>query len=394
MTALIYPREFASDTNFASGTDSGTPAKVDPGAAAEAQGAIAGLPFAAAHHNYSINAISKATRHYVEQCLLNLIQLTPGDLQTSDENVFDGQGAAVANADGRIFLIKGGSVYEDLDGLLTLVSPSAASATTPTCAAGPRAATGMLGVVGSSSGTGVGNAISRSTDGGASWLHVESLGATSNALQRIILNTGTDQFVYYGGTSGEVYASTTIAAKSTRTLSAAHPVRGIAARSSGLSLVLRDNGGAPAFDSSPDDGATAYASTGGAPTSTADYGDIASNGTLFFWAGKNASNEIAVWASSTGAAWSQVGTITAPNGSTIGTDPSCRLICEPSSGILWLALEASPRWYLYASPDSGVTWIGSNRHIGSSAPTLSCAGGYLYIGVSGQPFLRTPFRLS
>lgn len=393
MTAIVYPREFAADANFASGTDSGSPTKVDLGAAAEAQGIIAGLPFAAAHMNYSINAQSKVNRHYVEQCLLNLIQLMPSDAQTADENVFDGQGAAVANADGRIFLIKGGGVYEDLDGLVQLVTPSAASATTPTCAAGPRVATGTLGVVGSSGGGTVANALTRSTDGGSTWSHVEFSGSTVNSLQRIILNTGTDQFLYYGGTTGEVYASTTLGAKSTRALTAAHTVRGVAARSNGLSLVLRDNAGAPAFDSSPDDGSTAYAATGSAPTSTADYGDITSNGTLFFWAGKNASNQIAVWASSTGAAWSQVGTIAAPNSSTIGTGPSCRLICERGSGILWLALEGSARWYLYASPDSGVTWIGP-RHVGSSAPTLSCAGGYLYIGVSGQPFLRTPFRLS
>lgn len=393
MTALVYPREFAGDTNFASGTDVGAPTKVDLGAAAEAQGIIAGLPFAAAHMNYSINALSKSARHHAEQSYLNLIQLIPGDVQTADENVFDGQGAAVANSLGRLFLIKGGSVYEDLDGLVALVSPSAASATAPTCAAGPRLATGMLGVVGSSGGSAFSNAVSRSTDAGATWSHIEFLGSNQNALQRIILNTGTDQFLYSGNTAGEVYASTTIAAKSTRALTAAHTVKGLAARSSGLSLVLRDNAGAPEFDSSPDDGATAYAATGGAPSSTADHGDITSNGSLFFWAGKNASNEIAVWASTTGAAWSQVGTVTAVGGGTIETGPSCRIVCEPGSGLLWMVVGVAARWYLYASPDSGVTWVGP-RHLGASFPTLSVAGGYLYVGISGQPFLRTPVRLS
>lgn len=46
---------WASDTNFASGTESGTPTKVDPGAAYEAQGGVPGQPFVAPYWNWALN---------------------------------------------------------------------------------------------------------------------------------------------------------------------------------------------------------------------------------------------------------------------------------------------------------------------------------------------------
>lgn len=391
MTAIKYPREFASDANFASGTDSGTPTKVDPGAAAEAQGAIAGLPFAAAHHNFSLNAISLATRYQIEQALSNLCVPVVSDVSALPEQAFDGPGAAIVNHNGRTLLIKGGVVLEDSQGGVLPFSAAPASACQPTVAAGPRATSNTLAVSGSSGLPGTVGNIAYSTDGGATWLHFET--ANGDQTQPLIFTpTSAGLFFWSGGTVAEVYRHTTFSgAKTTIALSAAHICRGLAVRESSFAvLALRSNAGAPEFDISTN--ATSFSATGGQPASMADYGAIAANSSTFFWAGKNGSNQISVQASSNGAAWSEVATIASPSG-TIGTAPSCRLVCDVSSGILWLAVNANSRWYLYASPDSGLTWIGP-RDIGASFPALSAAGGFLYVGISGRPMLRTPFRLS
>jgi hypothetical protein len=139
MTAIVYPREFAADTVWASGAQVGTDTKTDPTAAAEAQGLIAGLPYAAAHYNYSVNKISVASRWSVEQALLTLVPLFPEDAAEIGAEAFDGLGVAIVNEDEDTILVKGGpnGVWKEANGRVSAWGVSAGGAVSPCAVAGP-----------------------------------------------------------------------------------------------------------------------------------------------------------------------------------------------------------------------------------------------------------------
>jgi hypothetical protein len=379
MTAITYPREFASDSLFNSGPSTGQPTKIDPTAGAEAQGVVAGYPFAAAHHNFSLNKLSQVSRWSVEQALLDLEAVEPTDIENLDDTCVDGQGCAVADEIDRVLVIRGGpgGVFRAHGGGLVSVGTPAGATSPQSAALNPA---GILGLAGSASGH-----IARSTDSGATWTHVSVNG--SSGRDRIIFDSVSGLFIHncVGGPN-LVVTSPDLVALTNRALGLAMTAEDLAVNSSGRVLVLCDNTNLPAFATSTN--GTTYADTGGTPPGMGDYGSICCNGTLFFWAGKNAAGTaISIQTSTTGTAWAEVGSIAAPG--TILTGPSTIMACDVESGVLWCAVQVATLGYqLYASADSGATWIGP-RAIGSPTPALSVAGGRLFIGSSGLPTLRS-----
>lgn len=386
MTAIVYPREFAADTNFASGPDTGSPTKVDPTAAAEAQGAVAGLPFAAAHHNYSVNGLSKVSRWSVEQALLTLVPCFPEDFSEIGSEAFDGMGSAIVNADLATVLVKGGpnGIFTDANGRIASWGVSSGGAVSPYGIAGPNVA-GQLICIDATNGR-----AASSDDGGISW----SAGFfdTAHTSSGVVYDPVSDLFVWTdGNAAGQVYSwPGGVSSASARATTSTLLPKGVAVNSSGRFLVLLDNGGLPAFDSSTN--GTVYATTGGTPAGMGDFGSICSNGTLFFWAGANAAlTDISIQTSTLGVAWSEVGLLTVDGG--VLAPRSTQIVCEPTSGILWLCVQQLSGFLLYASADSGVNWIGP-RPMGTSQPNLTIADGYLYVGIEGAPMLRTPMRVA
>jgi hypothetical protein len=385
MTAIVYPREFASDTNFASGTSIGSPTKVDPTAGAEAQGAVAGLPFAAAHHNFSINLLSVAARWQVEQALLTLGPLFPEDAAEIGAEAFDGLGVAIVNEDEDTILVKGGpnGVWKEANGRVSAWGVSAGGAVSPCGAAGPNSF-GEIVVIDETNARAC-----PSDDAGVSWS--PGFDGTDHTSPGIVYDSVSDLFVWTDGTNGQVYSwPGDVASAAARALSSALPAQGVAVNSTGRFLVLMNNGGLPAFDTSTN--GTVYSAAGGTPPGMGDFGSLCCNGTLFFWAGGETTlTDISIQTSTTGAAWSEVGTISPPGG--VLAPRSCQIVCEPESGILWCAVQSLDGFRLYASTDSGTTWIGP-RFLGASRPNLTVADKYLYVGIEGSPMLRTPQRLA
>jgi hypothetical protein len=386
MTAIVYPREFASDSLFASGASVGADTKVDPTAGAEAQGAVAGLPFAAAHHNFSVNKLSLVSRWAVEQALLTLVPLFPEDAAEIGSEAFDGLGVVIVNEDEDTILVKGGpnGIWKEANGRVSAWGVSAGGAVSPCGVAGPND-DGELATIDETNGR-----VCVSTDAGVSWN--SGFPGTAHTSPGIAYDSVSDLFVWTDGdAAGQVYSwAGGVAPAAARATTSTLLPKGVAVNSSGRFLVLLDNGGLPAFDSSTN--GTVYATTGGTPPGMGDFGSICCNGTLFFWAGADAGGaDISVQTSTLGAAWAEVGTISPPGG--VLSPRSCQIVCEPSSGILWIAVQSLDGWRLYVSPDSGATWIGP-RFLGASRPNLTVADKYLYVGIEGSPMLRTPQRLA
>jgi hypothetical protein len=386
MTAIVYPREFAADTVWASGAQVGTDTKTDPTAAAEAQGLIAGLPYAAAHYNYSVNKISVASRWSVEQALLTLVPLFPEDAAEIGAEAFDGLGVAIVNEDEDTILVKGGpnGVWKEANGRVSAWGVSAGGAVSPCAVAGPNSF-GEVVIIDETNGRAC-----PTTDAGVSWS--SGFAGTAHTSPGVVYDPVNDIMVWTDGdAAGQVYSWTgDVASAGACATTSTHLPKGVAVNSAGRFLVLLDNGGLPAFDTSTN--GTVYSATGGTPPGMGDFGSICCNGTLFFWAGAASGGAtISIQTSTLGAAWAQVGTITPPGG--VLSPRSCQIVCEPSSGILWLAAQSLDGFRLYASTDSGATWIGP-RFLGASRPNLTVADKYLYVGIEGSPMLRTPQRLA
>lgn len=78
--SAIVPRLWATDTNFSSGPMSGTPTKVDPGAAGAAQGFVPGTPASAAAFNFVLSASSVLARRMLSVlCVPRYTGLTVAD---------------------------------------------------------------------------------------------------------------------------------------------------------------------------------------------------------------------------------------------------------------------------------------------------------------------------
>lgn len=70
ITLNAAPTSWASDTNFSSGPDNGTPTKVDPGVGRFAQGWVPGITMPAQHINFELHAIT--------DCLADIVSKVSG----------------------------------------------------------------------------------------------------------------------------------------------------------------------------------------------------------------------------------------------------------------------------------------------------------------------------
>lgn len=395
MTSLNYPRNYAGDTNYTSGVDTGTPTKVDPGSAAELQGLIPGVAVAAPVVNYTLNTHAQTARYCAEQALQSLAPLRPAFESAYTDTVWDGTGSVFSLGSGfsnrAPYILKGGTpaVWQDQFGLLDPFSSSMALAD-PHAAARPLPSGSVVVAVGAGS-----SGISVSSDFGSTWSAV----AAASALTATKRDVGVvDEVAVIAGLSGSVLTlASPFTTTATAALSAAHLSSAVAARSASHGLVLRTNAGVATGTDETTDGLV-YADAGGSFLNTpVSAGDIATDGTFYYWAGKIATNVTSVQVSADdGANWTQVATVSGvtPQSSTY----SHELVCVPGTTVMWMAVrDSSETWWLFASADSGLTWFGPRKIATLSSGqlvTLSVADGYLYVGVPGRPMLRTFWRLA
>ncbi len=374
MTVLVQPRPWATNTNYSTGPDAGTPTKVDP--ASDANGFVAGVIAAPQHINYHFAQLALGLRHAMTRaCVLR----TTG-IQTDDTNglmAVASQGktlpvvVGVVNTNGTPLLQDGGVPFE-AGAVASITAAVFGAAYNP---GGPR-----LVLVGSG-----GNRCCYSDDAGTTWNAGANLGGTGRAciwnptwLRFMALYA--DHARWSVDAAGSWTDQTVTGAGSSTTYGLAMLSNGdvvTPTSTAGPTLAISQNGG------------TSWAATSGAPTFAGGVGAISVAGEGFgtIYCARAAtvsggSTGVVVASSTDGNTWTTVASIN--YFAEFGQNVANALIKQcPDTGILFLGVSLTNCMAFSASLDGGQTWspparFGSAATVGSSSATCwSAAGGRL-----------------
>ena len=351
-TTLKIPREWASNTNYSTGLDSGTPTKVDP--ATPADGYIRGMAAAPQHVNFELNAHSLAARRALACALLQLRYL-PIETGITLSDTAESMAAVSVAAGQRALLIKTAQSFLTADQLranATGVPASITSLVTDAANSGSR----ILAI-----GTG-GNACTYSDDGGGSWSAGGLIGA---AATYIVWNSVKSKFTVLCGTRFRYSADGTAwSAGAAAGFSASALAGGLAVLSSGNTVMCDGGVAAPVFYVSSDAGATASLASGTVPNSASfdESGTVVGNeGAAVYHVGRlSVGTSLQISSSPDGQTWTLGATISPPAGATFASRPRI-LMCQ-TTGLLVIAAPVTTAFSttqlaLYASVD-GASWLG------------------------------------
>lgn len=371
-TTLRMPRRWASNTNYSTGPDSGTPTKVDP--SSDANGFIKGVIAAPQHVNFLFNGGNAAAARS-----LTVAALHPRILSGLTLDVLGGA-APVSQGRGKSIVL--GTAHS---GGVPLINDSgytlggAIASITGSVNEGARNPTsGRIVLVGVG-----GNRTSYSDNAGVSWSAGGDLGGTGTGL---IFNPTYTRFVALR--SGNISYSTDAASWSSTAQTYAN-ARGIA--------LLPNGNMAVAVAASPvsflvsTNGATSWAAGAGtipnASNTGADAGQITGCGLDFAYhavvvtSGAD-SGKLQVSVTSDFSTWSAAAAFAPPAGGSFAAGSAMVRQC-PDSGALFVgASVGSDPGQVFLSLDQGTTWsepMYCHVGLGSTRPAFNAAGGKLIL---------------
>lgn len=372
---MALPRVWASDTNYSSGVDSGTPTKVDPGAGLTAQGFIPGSGVPAQHMNYILHQLTaRAAADFRRALYLHRLVLdgetiddTSAGIAALSQNEHLQTVVAKANTNGVI--LAGDAEHFELGGTLADITGDVRG--------GVRSG-GTYLVVGDGT-----NHCARSTDGGSTW----SAGGDAGASLVDVALTDVEGLVHVNAlrSSGVTVYSTdmgvswdtpepgdNIVAAGLTTQTALATLSGGIVVCCGL-----DSGGDVAFARSADGGQSFVAGSGTVveAATMSDSGWVTgNNGTEIYHAGRRNVQFVDISVSTDGNTWTTRSTV-----QSLGTVTGVRIRLCPNTGLLVLfAALNSGVVEIRASLDSGYTWSPPSYAPGFTLTGFAVAAGRIY----------------
>lgn len=380
MTLPVLPREWSSDTNYASGAVLNTLTKLDPGAALALQGFVPGLPIAAQHVNFNLNALSRVSRRVVA---LQALQLVLTDSGMTNEAAM---AAITTSSSGQVsgaLLVKAGASNVKIasDGGRPTVRGSVASITSLVTAVARNPTSGRIVAIGTG-----GNNNCFSDDFGNTWTAGGAMGAVP---VDIVWNPTHGRFIAGRATTTATF-STNAVAWSNGTLSLDSGGAGLAVLANGNTVACGlDNGDTndPAFSVS-NNGGTSWADTGGTVpnpndhTTTSAGGWVCGNGGSTIWHVGSVGEQLRVCSSPDGQSWTQLAELRAAPGVIGGgfAFVKPKIMCCPDTGLLVVigAQNGFAGAMLFASLDGGATWTAPITGPSDALDAYSLSGGRLF----------------
>jgi hypothetical protein len=366
--------QWATNTNYATGPDTGTATKIDP--ASDADGFVRGVAAAAQHVNFHINALATAARR---SFTLATLALRPLDCEDQDDlssgfaavaGHFDAAPIVLAKASTTgVVATTDGHVAESR-GVLNQITDGVAGA-----ARGPSSTRSVVIGLG-----GTGN--TSSTNNGDGW----GAGASTGLLGDLVAvaATGTN-FIVASATGGSAHGTGAGAWTAATALSdigdvaTSGDVTSLAALTGGVVVAVGSDGTGPVIARTTDVGVT-WAAASGAIPNAADHVDsgwvTGDEGATLWHAGyQDDFVTIDVAVSTNGNTWTTRATLT----STItGGIQGIRILKCPTTDLLVLATQHLESVQVRASTDDGVTWSEPQTLLGFTLPNLAVCGGRLF----------------
>lgn len=379
MSSIRIPREFASDTNYATGSASGTATKTDPGAALVAQGIVPGVAMAQ-HINYELNELAVAAKQAqlagLRQRALILHELRNDGITITDNA--QSLGAVQANAGAGALLVKTAQSFLAGDMCQPFEQGVPASITSLVTDAAYKASISRVIAVGTG-----GNRNTFTDDYGSTWTAGGNIGQTP---VRIVYNAPEDTWTVTAGATDVRFSADDGVSWATAVGAGVDAPAGLAVVSNGDTFSISTIN---AIRKSTNGGSSWTTVAGAVPDSANldDAGTVAGNtGAVFYHCGRFSGGAVLrVASSANGATWTSVATISNPVGRTFTGRP--RLMLCLNSGLMVIAAPlSSTRLALYASHDLGVTWTDPVFMVDPTVNAFSVCGGKLFYSRDTQIF--------
>lgn len=370
MTTLLLPRIPATDTNFSSGTASGTPTKVDPGNTLAAQGFVPGTPLPGQHLNFLLHAALTAL-HQAQLDNLRNRALALHEVRldgTAITDTAESIGAVQRQSSVPIVAVKTGQslgLGEAADRFVVLGTPaSITSLVTDAATNGTR----IIAV-----GTG-GNRSTFTDDDGVNWSAGGDLAAAG---RRIVYNSTYDSWIATT-TAPAIRYSVDDGVTWTSAGAAVSQDVGLATVSNGDTFTLNS---VNAIRKSSDGGATWSTVVGAVPNSGSldDSGCVIGNGgSVFYHCGRFSSGaRLQIASSADGATWTLLATLLPQTAATFFSRPRI-MMCRNTGLMVVAATTTADHMALYASLD-GINWTGPKLlYPDPGIAALAVAGGRLF----------------
>jgi hypothetical protein len=351
---LTAPTEWASDTNYAAGPDTGTATKVDPGSGLRASGVVPAGGVAAQHMNYELNAITKhlaALETMQRVALGRALALTPISSASTDTSEF----LAALSLNDHIETVIGspnsGGVFRMYDSVTFNLGGTLADITSEVTG-GVIRGTRYIFI-----GTGT-NQNDFSVNNGDTWTAGGSTGLLGDL---IAICDATDNVVVLTAAGGSAFSTNAVAWTAPATQPADTVTGGgftsCASLLNDVVVAVGLQGGHPAFARSTTSGHVWSAASGSVPAAASmnDAGWVVSTGssaTEMYHAGHRNVKMVDISVSTDGNTWTLLTSLDLG-----GTVSEVKLMQCPRTGLLVLAaLLSTGTIILVASVDLGRTW--------------------------------------
>jgi hypothetical protein len=360
-TTLTLPRPWATNLNYSSGPDSGTPTKVDP--SSDANGFIKGVIAAPQHVNYLIAKLNAIAPHSLVNQLLKLRELSSSTAIT-DTNSSLGvvEGITPGHA---LLAIKAGATDVSAIGDWEFRQPrgTVASITGPVCGAARIPLGRVLAI-----GTG-GNRCCHSLTEGATWTAGANLGATPQA---VVYNVAKARFmVTFAAGVNVTQSADGVAAWASVSSGLTSAQGGIAVLSNGDTFACGLNATPQIKVSKSSDGGATWAVQSGSPdpgfereTSAGGPGWICGNGgaKIYHVYAALGGTVLRVSSSPDGVTWTQIATLSPPGAAVsqlFNSQPPRIFMCQ-TTGLLLVVAAGADSFDIadvaFVSADLGSTW--------------------------------------
>jgi hypothetical protein len=390
---LTAPATWATDTNYATGPDVGTPTKVDPGSGIRATGVIPASGVAAQHFNFNLHAITAhlavlaAQAQVAIQGRLFLKQTSINSVAASDDGSNFLAALSVNNHIPTVVVKANSSgVYQMQDAEMYSFG-GALSVITDSVAGGALRGTRYVVI-------GVGGTKNEfSTNNGDTWTAGGSTGVLSALVAICNSDTNLNVISAAGGsaysTSGVAWTNPT-AGNLPSDFVTGGGFTSVAALDNDILVAVGIEAGDPAFARSTNGGVTWALASGTVPNSTShsDAGWVVSEGnnaTALYHAGRRNVNTVDISTSTNGNTWTLITSLTS-----LGTVSGVKLMMCSTTKLLVVAMKLSTGVVeLRASIDLGATWCDPSYVPGTFALTgFSVAAGRVY-ATSGDNILTS-----
>lgn len=372
MTTVQLPQRWATNVNYSSGPDSGTPTCVDPGSADN--GFVRGVVAAPQHVNFELQQVASASRRAIAIAathlrVLGAEGLTIDDTGESMAAISLGQGQATlaikVNSAGVLRVSDSSRVR--LGGALASVTSLVSDAATD----GTR-----IVVIGTG-----GNRNCFSDDNGENW---SAGGVLGGGFTHLVWNEVHSRFICgNSGANTTRYSADAATWSAGGALTGATSSGGIGVLSTGDMIAAALVGGDVAFYTSSDGGDnwSVTAGTVANVASLADLGWLVGNVGDYAWhVGRIvASSTLQVSRSADGASWTTLAELVHPGGPAISWAARPRIYCCQNSGLLAvLGTDDNALGWLYCSLDGGQTWTEPAHVADPDVDAVSVAGGKVF----------------